>query len=389
MKKCFNVVHEKVSYLLHVMLFYAFRVFPIKRKKIIVSNFAGKGYGDNPKYICDTLLSQNQYDIVWEMADLGDSVPDGIRKVRSGSVKYIFEMVTAKVWIDNSRKNRYVRKRKGQYYLQTWHAPFSPKYIEAEAENKLPREYIVGSIRDGRNIDAIVVDGITQEKQFRRVFYLNPYVEFLRIGLPRFDYLYNNKNNSQLIHKLRVKYGFSDEDFVVLYAPTFRDNYRMDAYCFAIDEINMAFRKRFKKECKTIVRLHPNVAQMASEYIYGKYIINGSEHSDMQELSLLSNAVITDYSTSFFDFIILNKPVFRYSVDIEIYKKERGLHKEYFELPFPLARSITELIISILNYDEKSYKNNVEEYMQKNPIYDNGKASEYCAKWIEGKVQRG
>ena len=110
---------------------YLFRVFPVKNNKIFFSNFDGKGYGDNPKYICEGLIDSGyKYDIVWELDDFNETLPDNIRKVRHNSFSALFESVTAKVWIDNYRKNIWFRKRKGQLYIQTWHASHQCRQLQ-------------------------------------------------------------------------------------------------------------------------------------------------------------------------------------------------------------------------------------------------------------------
>ena len=96
---------EKIKRSLAVALFYFLRIFPIKKNKIVVSCFAGKGYGFEGKAICDELLERKlNFDIVWICSNKNESMPQGIRVVKSGSIKSFYEYVTAKIWIDNRRK---------------------------------------------------------------------------------------------------------------------------------------------------------------------------------------------------------------------------------------------------------------------------------------------
>ena len=112
---------------------YLFRVLPVKNNKIFCSNFGGRGYGDNPKYICEHLLSSSdKYDIVWEVNDLDEYMPEGIRKVKYLSFRAIYEATTSRVWIDNVRKNIWFRKRKNQLYIQTWHGGIGFKKAESK-----------------------------------------------------------------------------------------------------------------------------------------------------------------------------------------------------------------------------------------------------------------
>lgn len=81
------------------LLFYACRLFPIKKNKIVIDNYAGKGFGDNGKYIALELLKRNnKYDIVWVTKDLKSCFPKGIRVIPYISLKSIYEQATAKIW---------------------------------------------------------------------------------------------------------------------------------------------------------------------------------------------------------------------------------------------------------------------------------------------------
>ena len=132
-------------------LFFIFRIFPIQRNKIVIDNYAGKGFGDNGKYIALELLRRKcDFDIVWLARNLKEEFPDGIRLVSYASLKSIYEQATAKVWIDNLRKASYVRKRSGQYYIMTWHGGIGPKKIEKEAEDQLGEEYLQGAKNDSK-----------------------------------------------------------------------------------------------------------------------------------------------------------------------------------------------------------------------------------------------
>lgn len=102
--------------LLH--LFFAF--FKVKNNKIVVSNFYGKGYGDNPKYLVEELLKYNKLDIVWLIKKPKDlSIPSNIRQVKIFSVQSVYELLTGKVWIDNCRKyffTIFLRKKRRYIY---------------------------------------------------------------------------------------------------------------------------------------------------------------------------------------------------------------------------------------------------------------------------------
>ncbi|MBR3051569.1 MAG: glycosyltransferase, partial [Selenomonadaceae bacterium] len=115
----------------------------LSAKKIVFVNFLGRGYGCNPKYIAEEILRQNlPYDMVWLVNDLNESMPEKIRKVSYGSLDSIYELATAKVIVSNVKNLLpYPNKKRGQFFIMTWHAWQGLKYIEKDAEEKLSPTY--------------------------------------------------------------------------------------------------------------------------------------------------------------------------------------------------------------------------------------------------------
>lgn len=362
---------------------------PIDKKKIVFDNFGGKGYGDNPKYIAEEIKNRKlNFDMVWLIDNCSDiKMPSGIRTVKIDSVRGLYEKATAKIWIDNVRHLHPIKKKENQIYLQTWHAPFSPKCVEKDAENNLSKEYVSEAKYDGSITDAILANSKLQEIQYKRAFWLNDKCEILKVGLPRNDYLANAKYNSVLKVELRNKIGLKNEWYYILYAPTFRDDYSLEGYQLEFDRIIDAFEKLVKKKCALIVRLHPNAATQSSFIKYGDTIINGTVYPDIQELSVATDCVISDYSTSIFDFALLNKPVFVCALDLKDYMCKRGLLKEFTEFPFPLAETNDELISFINNFDRAEYDQKVNAFFEKYPVYDKGNAAKKTVDWIIERIK--
>ena len=107
----------------------------------------------------------------------------------------------------------------------------------------------------------------------------------------------------------------------------------------------------------------------------------------MQELLLACDALITDYSSTVFDFTILRKPSFICALDIEQYDKIRGLMPEFYSLPFPVATTNEQMIINIKTFDINDYFYKLDEYFKKFPIYDDGHATDKVVSWILNKMR--
>lgn len=361
---------------------------PVKQNRIVIDNFGGKGYGDSTKYIADGLIKANSnYDIIWLVDNLSSyDFPFQIKPVKIDSVCALYMRATAKVWIDNVRHLHPVRKKKQQIYLQAWHAPFGPKKAEADAEVELGERYVKEAKYDGQIADGIISNSKLLDDQFRRAFWLSDNVEILRFGLPRNDFLAQRIGDVAEYQHFRKEFKFDNESLYVLYAPTFRDDYSMDGYRLDFEKIANAFSKRFNKKTKIVIRLHPNVASQSDFINYTDDIINGTIYQDMQELSLACDIIVSDYSSCIFDFAILRKPAFICALDLERYKKTRGLLPEFFGFPFPMAESNEQLIDNILKFDSKTYFDKVDKYFEEYPIYDHGDATEKTVKWIQKKI---
>lgn len=363
--------------------------FPIKKNRIVFDNFGGKGYGDSTKYIADGLIrSQCNYDIIWLVDNLSSyDFPPQIRTVNIDSILGLYMRATAQVWVDNVRHLHPVKKKKKQIYLQTWHAPFGPKKAEAHVEEKLDKKYVIEAKYDGQIADGILSNSKLLDEQYKCAFWLGENVEILKFGLPRNDFLAQRIDNRGEYIKYRNKFGFALEDFYVLYAPTFRDDYSLEGYKLNFEEIAGAFTKKFNKKTKIVVRLHPNVASQSNFVEYTNDILNGTNYQDMQELSLACDAIITDYSSCIFDFAILKKPAFICALDLDQYEKTRGLLPEFYFFPFPMATSNEQMLDNIEIFDVKEYFSKIEVFFRKYPIYDDGKATERTVEWIQNKIK--
>ncbi|MBQ6118178.1 MAG: CDP-glycerol glycerophosphotransferase family protein, partial [Clostridia bacterium] len=131
---------------------------PLQRNKIVIDNFCGKGFGGHPARIAETLLENGlPVDMVWLTADRDAPLPEGIRRVEYGSLRALYETVTASVWIDNVMGALNAPKRKGQLYLNTWHgAGIGLKKVEAAVEEYLEPAYVRGAKKDAEKIDYLL-----------------------------------------------------------------------------------------------------------------------------------------------------------------------------------------------------------------------------------------
>ena len=220
------------------------RLMPIDDRKIVVSNFSGKGYGDNPKYIVEKLLKKNDaLRIIWILRNIDDkeTLPTGMEYCLEKSFMAVYHLRTAKVWIDNCRKS-YRFKRSNQFYLQTWHG-FALKRIEKDVVGSLSKGYIRNAIRDSRHIDLIVSCSRFMTQIYKNSFWYDG--EILEIGAPRNDVII--KSNKYIKNKVIDFFDIAEEKGIVLYAPTFRVDKSLEYYSLDYDQVKKACEQKSRR----------------------------------------------------------------------------------------------------------------------------------------------
>jgi CDP-glycerol glycerophosphotransferase len=132
-----------------------------------------------------------------------------------------------------------------------------------------------------------------------------------------------------------------------------------------------------------IVRMHPNLINKVdtSSLIAFEGVVDGTRYHDMQELLCISDVLITDYSSSMFDFSMQRRPCLLYATDIEEY--DRGYYFDLTKLPYPLARNEEELLSVISNFDTESYASHLTEFFDKEVgLIESGIAAQSLADWL-------
>lgn len=361
------------------------RVCPIDKRKITISNFFGRGYGDNAKYIVEKLLAtETDLKIIWliKNEDEKESLPENVEPCISGTLLSIYHLSTSKIWIDNCRKSGVVFKRKNQFYIQTWHG-FALKRIEKDVEGNLSKAYIKMAKKDSKNVDCIISCSRFMTEIYRNSFWYNK--EILEVGAPRNDILLRLNGVQDIKDKVYRYFEISYDKKIILYAPTFRVDERTNVYALDYNRIVKACSRRFGGEYVVVIRLHPNISSKNVQMKWTTEVIDGTFYSDLQELMLVSSIVISDYSSLMFDFALTYSPCFQFATDIEEYKKDRNFYFDLDSLPFDLAVSNEELVLNIERFDEKSYVTKLDNFFDMVGMVREGNASQRCKEIIMEK----
>lgn len=374
-------------------LFYSIlRIFPIKENKLVFTTFEGDGgYCCNPRYIAEELLKRNKdYEIVWLINNMKKEFPTGIRKVKNTYLNRAYHLVTAKVWVDNSRKAFGTAKRKRQLYIQTWHAALEFKPVGKFRGKLFPKiAHIVSAYDSG------LADYVTSNSDWCTRLYpemLLYHGTILKTGSPRCDILISKRK--EIYESVRDRYGLSMDAKIVMFAPTFRGGSQKGNRQVFVEEpaldfaaMTEALERKFEGNWFIFMRLHPQLAAQLEKVPlknHTDHMIDVSQADDMNELLCASDVLVTDYSSSAFDAICAYIPVFLYADDLEEYVAERGkLMWDMRALPFAMAESNEELMENIGRFDEIRYRKEIDEFQMKYGVLEDGRASERVVEIIE------
>ena len=362
-------------------------LFKINSKKIVFSNYWGyNGYTDSLKYISLELYKMNNsLEMIWLVNNLDSDFPAYIKKVKYNSIKGFYHLATAKIWVDNQRKSYFIKKRKSQFYIQTWHGSLGFKRIELDCLDSYNNKkyYLKSRKHDTSMIDLFLSGNDWFNNTIRRAFDYKK--EILTLGTPRNDILVSRISKNAIIN-LKSKIGIPSSKKIMFYAPTFRkDETDMSNYLSDIDSFRNDLSKETNEDWIVLVRLHPRMMSLAKKIHYSENVINVSTYSDIQELLLISDILVTDYSSCIFDFALQYKPGFIYATDLEDFKKDRNFYFDIENSSFPIAQSKDELIKNIKTFNQKYYKNELKTFFNSVGLKETGTASYKVAEIILNK----
>ena len=353
---------------------------PLQRK-IVFDNFGGRGMGDDPKYIA--LYIRDHYPdvkLIWLLADMTTPMPEGITPVFIYSRKARYHLYTAKIWVDNIKSFKKTPKRKGQFYLQTWHDCISGlKQSEARVERVLDQGYVRMAKNDAKITDLMYSDNELTRSIFKLYHWYSGNVE--TSDKPRVSILLNLQNN--LKTEILNHFNIGVDKKIVLYAPTFRATNDLSVFVWDYEKVIHLLSSKFGCDFVLLLRLHPNFAKMSESLCYSDKVIPASNYPDMQELLAVSDVLISDYSGCMLEFAITRRPVFAYGVDLENYvNDDRGLIFELDELPFKITTSVADLCKSIREYNEKEYLMKLNSFYSKIGFMDKGNGCQQVSELI-------
>lgn len=359
---------------------------PVQNNKIIFDNYMGRGYGCNGKYITEELLkTPDKYHIVWVVKDVEKNrrfFPKEIELVEYLSPESFYAYASAKIWVCNYHLVPYLdkglQKKPEQICIQTWHGSFGIKKIEKDTKLDREQSWFYLAQKSSTLTDYWISNSSFETNVYKQAFWNVSTI--LEYGHPRNDIFFKNTNKTSAY--LRQALGIPPETKLVLYVPTFREAEASPMEELDIPNLLHCLSAKFGGAWKFLIRLHPRFANCNAPAA-SPNAIDVTYYPDIQELLVMSDVVITDYSSCIFDFLLSEKPGFLYTPDIHEYEQGRGLYYPLTATPFPIAKSNKELKNCILNFDEQTYKKRIKEFLAEKGSVEDGNASQKAKALID------
>lgn len=385
---------------LPILLCYRFLVLMSRTDSriILFESNLGRNYSGNPRFIYEEMVRRGldqKYRCYFLLKDVTTTLPGNAKKVRRISFRYFYLFAKAGFWVSDTRMPGYLVKKRDTVYIQTWHGtPLKRLALDMdsvimEGETSLAK-YQSNFIKNVSTWDYLISQNSYSTGIFRRAFDFHK--EILEIGYPRNDMLVND-NTSSTINRIKNKLNLPMDKKLILYAPTWRDDRQGGdhIYQFASPMDYSYMKEQLADDYILLVKAHYLVELDMDSSDYRGFLYCFGADCDITELYLISDLLITDYSSAMFDYSILRRPMLFFAYDLENYKEHlRGFYFDFeSEAPGPIVTTTQLLTQAILAEDYTAYQERYDAFVSKYNYLDNGKASEKVVDLILSRSQVG
>ena len=365
----------------------------IDEKLIIFSAFAGSSYTCSPKAIYEYIVKDpkyKSYKFVWAFKKPEEKAKyfndERTTIVKYNSKEFFEKLSQAKYWVFNFKTPEYFIKKQEQIFIQCWHGTPLKRLgcdIEIEKGNKATelKDIHKSYIDDAKKYDYFISPSKFATEKFCSSFGLNKLNKeniIIEKGYPRNEYLFKFKQEE--VNEIKKKNNIPKNKKVILYAPTFRDNQyqagKGHTYKLGINLLRL--KEELDEDYIILMRLHYLVSNNIDVSQFKNFVYDVSDYEDINELYVISDLLITDYSSVFFDYANLKRPILFYMYDLEEYKNNiRDFYIDLDELPGPIVKNEKDLIVNIKNIESinKEYASKYKDFRNKYNYLDNGEVT--------------
>lgn len=355
----------------------------IENNYFYFDSYAGRDFNDSPYQIFKYLYNNypNNY-FIWVFKDKNkinefkQLYPNcNVIALKYNSLKHYEYLNKAKVWVVNYKTPTYFNKKPDTIYLQTWHGiPLKRLGCDIIDRNQTfyrsqqtYQEMCQSYQKEGMKCDYFIAPSDYACQKLTSAFQLDEN-KLVKVGYPRNELLYLYKDDHELKATLRQNLNLTKK--TILYAPTWRDDSSsIQGYKnHALLDFDDLYQK-LKKQYQIIYRPHYLIKETYDFSKYDDFIIDGSKYSNLSELMIASDLLITDYSSLYFDYSILEQPIYFYMPDLDKYQDElRGFYIDINkDLPNDYYTEQNSLIKAIKNNEINTEK--WSDFLKQNKNY--------------------
>jgi len=364
-------------------LYNKFKKLGLKEDFVFFESFHGK-YNNNPKYLYEKMLEMGldkKFKFIWAYDGEG-KLPGNPIVVKSNSEDYYKYLSQSKYRVNNTTFP-IIDKDNEIIYVQTWHGtPLKRLSRDINVQSGVSWSHFNKEVKTW---NYLVSANEYSSNIFKRAFEYRK--EILDVGYPANDIFYMSDDKKQ---EIRSKFDIPLNKKIILYAPTFRDDKKDEDGNRVFDlELDLEkLRSMLSDEYFVIIKTHYVISKKLEISPQLKdFVIDLSNHDDIHELFIISDILITDYSSSFFDFAHTKNPILFFMSDLKSYMETRGLYgKTLLELPGPILINTDEVIDALLNLDKitHDYEEKYDKFYDKYCSIGNGDSSEKIIKHVWG-----
>lgn len=324
-----------------ILEFKIFSIFPLKNKKIVFCESTNSKFTGNCRSINENIKLENYYFYLVELNKKENY--KFIKNYNFYNLKSIYHLATAKYWFADTGFLSFLPKRKNQKNIQLWHGAGAFKKFGFSELNSKGIRYKKNQYK---SIDLLTVSSDKVIDIYQEAFGIEKN-KIKNLGIPRADIFFKEDEKLKIKEKFFNEYPELKNKKIIMYAPTFRDN---DKGNFKLKlDIKLMKEKLEKLGYILLLRLHPSIKKddISVDNIFS---YDFSKYEQVSDLLIVSDILISDYSSIIFEFSIMKKPILFYSYDVEEYIKDRGFYYNYYEfIPNKINYTTEEVINSIIN----------------------------------------
>lgn len=363
------------------LMFRLLKRLPADDGLVLFESGVGRQYADSPRYVYEELVRRGSpLRKVWAYSGRLPVVDEHTTVVNRLSPAYYYHLARARYWVSNQSFPHYVTRRPDGVYVQTWHGtPLKRMLHDLDEVHGRDSGYVDRATAAARQWSVLVSPSPFATAVMRSAFRYEG--EVLEQGYPRND-LFHREDRDELAARVRRRLGVPQDAKVVLYAPTFRD-----------DQVSASGRFTFElpfdletlcaglgDDTVLLLRMHVLVRgrMRVPEHLRHR-VLDVSGYPEIQELYLASDVLVTDYSSVFFDFAALRRPIVFYAYDLESYRDDlRGFYLDYAtDLPGPVVTTQDDLVRSLndLAAVDREFSGRYEAFLARFAPHDDGHAA--------------